>query len=84
MLAIGVCYCWTCIRPGERLAGDGDPTDLARAILTALSDEGLTERIGEKGRETAYRYDWKIVVSQLERTLFSALDFEKSEVDRLT
>jgi glycosyltransferase involved in cell wall biosynthesis len=66
------------------LVRPGDPIDLARAILTIFSDDRLAERIGQKGRETASRYGWEIVVSQLERTLLSALDFGGIKADGST
>ncbi|UCF06700.1 MAG: glycosyltransferase family 4 protein [bacterium] len=64
------------------------PTAIAEAIVELAEDNRLAENLRIQGRETAKRYDWPVVIDELERTflqlLGQGLERRTRETARLT
>lgn len=62
----------TVVTPGENgiLVPPRSPEGIARAVMTLAENPGLAAALGARGRQTALRYDWPIVVDALE-TIYS-------------
>jgi phosphatidylinositol alpha-mannosyltransferase len=60
------------------------PTAIAEAIVELAEDKRLAEELRIKGRETAKRYDWPVVIDKLERTFMQLLGLEYSQGERAT
>lgn len=49
------------------------PADFAEAVVTLLRDDARRAQLGYEATATASRFDWPVVVHQLERSLASAM-----------
>lgn len=57
------------------LLANHDPIDFAEKIISLIEHPDLAEELGRNARETALtRYDWKILISQLEEFYFKLLN----------
>ncbi len=61
------------LEPGRHLLVEDDAEGFAGAVLTALADDALRQRVGEQGRALVVeRYDWRSLAETLEAVLLDA------------
>jgi phosphatidylinositol alpha-mannosyltransferase len=56
------------------LVPPNDPEALAAALSRVLTETSLAERLRRSGRERAGRYDWEVVVEEVEQAYRDAID----------
>lgn len=61
-----------------------DPGEIARAIVTLARDAPLRKELGLRGRETALRYDWPIVVRRIEEIYRGVLEDDVDDFEQET
>lgn len=76
----------TVLAPGREglLVPPKDAGEIARAIVTLARDEHLRKELGLRGRETALRYDWPIVVRRIEEIYRGVLEDETDGLEQET
>jgi phosphatidyl-myo-inositol alpha-mannosyltransferase len=71
----------TVVTPGQEglLVPPKRTRELAEALVTLARDEALRRELGARGRATARRYDWPVVIRRLEAIYLRVLDQKTAE-----